>query len=73
MTNSSCVVGGNKGLAQDTTGTITTIGIVSDDIDVTISSPVRSPGVLDDPSILIINLVVSDSEDTVINLLSTEG
>jgi len=63
---------GDDGLSQDTADTLSVVDLLDGgEIDVTINTPISTPRVLDDESFEDTNLLVADSQDTVIKSSTT--
>jgi hypothetical protein len=64
---------GDASISEDTADTVTLVGsTISGDIDVTRVTPRATPRVLDDESFFTLNDIITDSEDTVIKIVTAE-
>jgi len=60
---------GDDGLSEDTASTLVLVELVDGgDVDVAIETPVSTPGVLDDEGFQDTDLLVTDSEDGVVEV-----
>jgi hypothetical protein len=64
---------GDARISEDTADTVTIVGsTISGNVDITRVTPRATPRVLDDESFITLNNVITDSEDTVVKIITAE-